>query len=132
MSTHHTCPRRISTIRSRNQSSIADYLRSRLGITIFLSLLLSMGQMEGVGQTWTSRTTPGDNTETWNDIVYSSEKSLFVAVAASGINHVMTRKASSPAGTLSATTTGKSIQIDLKIHLNDRSDSIEFEDAKFI
>jgi hypothetical protein len=39
-------------------------------------------------QTWTAQTSAADNQ--WNDIVYSSEKSLFVAVSRDGTNRVMT------------------------------------------
>jgi hypothetical protein len=60
----------------------------RRGLFVSLIALVVMMQNTVQAQNWTSRTSAGDNT--WNDIVYSSEKNLFVAVARAGTNRVMT------------------------------------------
>jgi len=62
--------------------------KRRRGLFVSLIALVVMMQNTVQAQNWTSRTSAGDNT--WNDIVYSSEKNLFVAVARAGTNRVMT------------------------------------------
>ena len=66
----------------------ADIMSRRLSVFFLLLVLLCLGRLEAVGQIWDTRTSAANNP--WNDIVYSSEKNLFVAVGRSGTNRVMT------------------------------------------
>lgn len=73
-------------------TAAGNRLSARLAF-FWMALLTLVASMSAPVQaqtgTWTSRTTPADNT--WNDIVYSSEKNLFVAVARAGTSdRVMT------------------------------------------
>jgi hypothetical protein len=75
-----------------DQSEIPARSKNVLGrsysVFFLLLVLLCLGRLEAVGQIWDNRTSAENNS--WNDIVYSSEKNLFVAVARTGTNRVMT------------------------------------------
>ena len=62
-------------------------MKRLLTYSIFIALLVLLSNPIQA-QIWTTQTSAADNQ--WNDIVYSSEKSLFVAVSRDGTNRVMT------------------------------------------